>query len=620
MTDTDLLLAEGFDGRNEQQWRAAIDKVLKGGDFEKRLVSKTADGISLQPLYMQASAGSAVTSARGARPWEIAQRVDHPDPSVANKLALEDLEGGANSLVLIFEDSKSARGFGLPISNREVLAATLKDIALDMISLRLEAGASANQAAQDLAAIISDRGLTAETLNVHFALSPIASLMSNGGLTGDWTTTASDLAATISQLSNAGFKGPFITCDARPVSEAGGSEAQELAVAIASAVEYLRAQEANGIALDAAAKAISFTMPIDAGQFEGTAKLRALRKLWSRIQEATGLTPHPAHIHAETAWRMVTKRDAAVNMLRSTLATFTAGIAGADSLTVLPHSIALGLPDAFARRVARNTQNVLIEESNLWRVVDPSAGTGSVEALTDELCQSAWALFQDIEREGGIVESLTAGHVQARIAGVAADRAKRLASRREAITGTSEFPLLSEEKSSSILDIPSSTGRQTASLAFTIEPLQSARLAEPFEALRDAADAHAAKSGQRASVFLANLGALAEHTARATWIKNLLAVGGIDVITNEGFTQSGDVGHAFAQSGANIACICSSDTNYELLGEATAQALKSAGASHVILAGKPTAALETSGVNTFLHVGVDVLAELQDLHAKLGLD
>ena len=507
MTDTDLLLAEGFDGRNEQQWRAAIEKVLKGGDFEKRLVSKTADGISLQPLYMQASAGSAVTPARGARPWEITQRVDHQDPSVANKLALEDLEGGANSLVLVFEDIKSARGFGLPTGNREMLAATLKDVALDMISLRLEAGASGKQAAQDLAAITSDRGLPAETLNVHFALAPIASLMSEGGLAGDWASTASELAATISQLSTAGFKGPFISCDARPVSEAGGSEAQELAVAIASAVEYLRAQEANGIALDAAAKAISFTMPIDAGQFEGTAKLRALRKLWSRIQDATGLTPHPAHIHAETAWRMVTKRDAAVNMLRSTLATFTAGIAGADSLTVLPHSIALGLPDAFARRVARNTQNVLIEEANLWRIVDPSAGAGGIEALTDELCQSAWALFQEIEREGGIVESLKAGHIQSRIADTAADRGKRLASRREAITGTSEFPLLSEETTSSIFDVTASTGRQPESLAFTIEPLPSMRSAEPFEALRDASDAHAAKSGQRASGFSCQPGA-----------------------------------------------------------------------------------------------------------------
>lgn len=623
--ETDLPLAQGFAARDEAAWLQQIEKVLKGADFEKRLVSKTADGIKLQPLYMQAAAAAPLAgeeaTTRAGRPWQITQRVDHPDAAAANALALADLEHGASALSLVASDGYDARGFGLARLDATALDTLLADVALDMITLRLGPSFEDTARAGDVAALIERRGHAPRDVSVDFALAPLAQLAATGTLAKDWPETIDELAETIRDLTGCGFKGPFLAADARPVSEAGGSDAQELAFCLASAVAYLRALADRGIAAADAARQISFTLAIDAGQFEGIAKLRALRKLWARVSDASGLPIAPAHIHAETAWRMLTRRDAGVNMLRATLATFVAGIAGADSLTVLPHTQAHGLPDAFARRVARNTQNVLIEESNLWRVADPAAGAGATEELTQALCDEAWRLFQEIERAGGVVDSLAAGSLQETIGDVAARRRALIDKRAEPITGTSEFPYL-DEAPVKVLDAAATAPKPLAQPGLTVQGLTSSRLAEPFEALRDAAEAHTEKTGTRPAIFLANLGPVADHTARATWIKNLLAAGGIDLITNDGFTESGAVGNAFAQSGASVACICSNDANYETLGDAAAQALKTADAAHVLLAGKPgdhEKDLRAAGVDEFLYAGVDVRAALTALHGKLGV-
>ncbi len=622
---SDLPLAQGFTARDEAAWLQQIEKVLKGADFEKRLVSKTADGIKLQPLYRQAAAATPLAgeqaTGRAGRPWQITQRIDNPDPAAANAQALADLEHGASALILVASDGYDARGFGLARLDAADLDTLLADVALDMITLRLGPSFEGAARAGNVAALIERRGHAPGDVSVDFALAPLAQLAATGTLARDWPETADELAGTVRDLTARGFKGPFLSADARPASEAGGSDAQELAFALASAVAYLRALADRGIAPGDTVRQISFTLAIDAGQFEGIAKLRALRKLWARVLDASGLPLAPAKIHAETAWRMLTKRDAGVNMLRATLATFVAGIAGANSLTVLPHTQAHGLPDGFARRVARNTQNVLIEESNLWRVADPAAGAGATEELTQALCDEAWRLFQEIERAGGLLDSLAAGRLQETIGDVAARRRTLIDKRAVPITGTSEFPFL-DEAPVKVLDAAAAAPKPLAQPGLTVQALTSSRLAEPFEALRDAADAHAEKTGDRPAIFLANLGPVADHTARATWIKNLLAAGGIDVITNDGFTESGAIGGAFAQSGATVACICSNDANYEILGDAAAQALKTAGAAHVFLAGKPgdhEKDLRAAGVDAFLHAGVDVRAALTALHGTLGI-
>jgi methylmalonyl-CoA mutase len=264
-------------------------------------------------------------------------------------------------------------------------------------------------------------------------------------------------------------------------------------------------------------------------------------------------------------------------MLRTTMATAAAAMGGADAITVLPYSTPLGRPDAFARRIARNTQIVLMEESALGRVADPAGGSWFVEKLSDDLAAAAWKIFQEIEADGGIVAALASGRLQGMIAAAADARAKQIATGRQELTGVSAFPSLGDD---GVKAEPWPAAEPVASGGTVVEPLPQRRLGAPFEALRDRADC-AAAGGKPLRIFLANLGSLAEFNVRATWIKNYLAVGGIAAVDTGAFTASGDAAAAFAASGAEIACICSSDANYALLGEATAQALKSAGAREV---------------------------------------
>ncbi len=615
---SDLYLNGDFGQADDAQWRALVDKALKGADFERRLVSRTQDNIALQPLYQQAPTAQPITTAGSGQPWGIAQRIDHPDPEQANSLALQDLENGANQLVVVEPGSMRSAGYGLDISSSEALTQALANVSLDMIGLRVEPRDGGSASSSVVSKFVKASGHDAANLSINFGLDPLGCLMRTGASEADW---AGDLASTVSQLRADGFQCPLVNCDMRPVHEAGGSEAQELAAGLAMGVAYLRALSENGLSLDEARKCLSWTVAIDADQFLSIAKLRALRLLWARVEEASDLDQRPFDIHAETAWRMMSRRDPAVNMLRTTMATAAASIGGADSISVLPYTLPLGLPNAFGRRVARNTQTILMEESNLWRVADPAAGAGAYEAITDELCAAAWLEFQDIEREGGLAESFKAGGVQERIAKVRQHRDKQIATRKIALTGTSEFPNLAETDES-VLEVAPKAATSVAEGERIGDPLPSQRLAEPFEIMRDAADAAATKSGTRPAVFLANLGTLADHGGRATWTGNLLAAGGIAAIGNDGFTNSADVGDAFSESGATVACICGTDETYGELAEAVASLLKTAGAKSVLLAGKPgnaEAELRAAGVDMFLHVGVDVVAALNELHKTLDI-
>jgi methylmalonyl-CoA mutase len=337
-----------------------------------------------------------------------------------------------------------------------------------------------------------------------------------------------------------------------------------------------------------------------------------LRKLWSRIEEASALAPKPIFISAETAWRMMTRRDPNVNMLRMTMAVAAAGFGGADAITVLPHTAALGLPDGFARRVARNTQTILLEESNLFRVGDPAAGSGGIEALTFELCEAAWKLFQDIEAAGGLADALQSGFVQQKVAEARASRARNIAIRKDAITGVSEFPNVNEPKEAVLDDKPQSDQLQPSDCA---RALPRMRLAEPFEALRDTADAMT----ERPKIFIANLGKPVDFTARTTFARNFFEAGGIAAVPHENIHSPEDAMKSFKASGAKLACICSSDEVYAAQAEGVAKALQDAGA-HVYLAGRggeKEAAYKAAGISGFIYAGCDVIATLKEAHKQL---
>jgi methylmalonyl-CoA mutase len=605
----DLPLAAEFPPATREQWRKLVEDVLKGAPLETRLVTKTYDALAIEPLYGRRATAQPIASRAPAAPWSIMQRLDHPDAAAANAEALHDLENGANGLSVVFAGAVGAYRYGLP-ATEQAIARALDGIHFDAgIALDLDSGPQAQDVGRLLAALVRRRGVAPAATNVRFGFDPVGVAAIGSGNPVPRSDRVASFNAAISVLAAQGFRGPFAAADGRVIHNAGGSEAQELAYVLAVALEYLRALEAGGITLDAARSMIYFRLAADADQFLTIAKFRALRMLWARVEEACELTPVPPLVAGETAWRMMTRRDPYVNMLRATIAVVAAGFGGANAITVLPFTLALGLPDRFARRIARNTQLILLEESHLAKVTDPAAGAGSVEDLTEQLCRAAWSRFQEIERTGGAWAALEQGMIQSKVAAVRSQREGAVARRKDAITGTSDFPDLAEA-SVSVLDVPPLPPPPSA---WPFEPLPCIRLAEPFEQLREVSDRMLARTRARPKVFVANLGTPADFTARATFAKNFFAAGGIETADYDGFATRDEMIGAFKASGAKLACLCSSDGVYAREAAAAAQALCRAGAS-VWLAGRPAALereLTQAGVCDFIFDGCDALAALR---------
>jgi methylmalonyl-CoA mutase len=418
---------------------------------------------------------------------------------------------------------------------------------------------------------------------------------------------------------DAGFTNSLALADGRAAHEAGAGEAQELAFVLATGIAYMRALERHGLSLNQARQVLSFLLVADADELLTIAKFRAMRRLWARVEAALGLPARPIRLAAETAWRMMTRRDPYTNMLRVTVAAFSASVGGADSISILPFTAAIGLPDAFARRVARNLHHVLAEEAHLWRVADPAAGSGALDGTTEELAELGWRLFQQIEAEGGIVESLNQGKLQTQIREARLKCEREIGHRIAAITGVSEFALLSEHPVA-VLSPAQEPAAQPPNLASTCEPLPSLRLAEPFERLRDRSDAALAKSGHRPCAFLANLGGATSFALRRSFAKSFFEGGGIKTIDNEAPSTMIGIVEAFRRSGARIACLCSTDDVYAQQGAEAASALKEAGVVRLGVAGRPEKLADPFGkvaVDFFAFAGCDALSILNRLYKDI---
>jgi methylmalonyl-CoA mutase len=609
-----------FEPPTREAWLALVAKVLKGGDFARRLASRTADGVEVQPLYTCADAvpAAAVTARTAYFPggWDIRQRHAEPDPKATNGAILEDLAGGATSLLLqIAAPGQAGLGYG-----KEALSAALEGVFLNACGIALDAGENTMDAAGSLIEIWRAANVNENQRRGAFNYDPLGVLARTGTLyypAGRSCEIAAKFANDCRTMTNI----TALLADGRPYHEAGAGEAQELAAMLATLVAYLRACETAGLRPRAAFAKVGLGLAADADLFLTIAKLRAARRLAARVAEACGASHavDKLHIAATTSQRMMARRDPWVNLLRTTIACAGAAFGGADAITVLPYTWAMGKPDAFARRIARNTHLVLQAESALGRVADPGHGAWFIESMTEELAKSAWGLFREIEAKGGMGPALESGFIQAEIAKVAAARANDIAAGRLELTGVSAFPQLAED---GIKVEPHPLPEPVVKGGTSVAPLHPRCLAEPYERLRDASDAHLARTGRRPRVFLASLGDLAVHSARSTWAKNFLAAGGIEVIAGDGHHNSADVGKAFADSGAAIACICSSDQVYAELAEATAGVLKAAGAEQVLLAGRPSeqeAALKAAGVDAFIFAGGDAIATLTGLQAALGV-
>ena len=628
---TELAMMEGFSAPERAEWLALVEKTLKGADFERRLVARTADDLRILPVYTRADAPAGVVDQRpGSAPymrgttavtmgpaWDIRQIYAEPEPAAANAAILDDLANGVSSLKLVIAGPRRSGLAGDTAS----LGAALKGVMLDVCPISLEAGENVATAAASLAELWRAAGIADRARLGAFNADPLGTLAATGSLTRPLDTALAEAAG----LAKSALGAPHLTAlvaDGHPYHAAGASEAQELAAVLATLAAYLRALEANGIAPAEALPKIAINLAVDADQILGLAKLRAARRLVWQIADACGAADAVSHMTftAETSLRMMAKRDPWVNMLRTTIACATAAMSGAQAITVLPLTWAIGRPDAFARRMARNTHLVLQEESGLGRVVDPAGGSFAIETLTAETAAAAWKLFQEIEASGGMAAALASGHVQDAITKVAQARRKQLATGRLEMTGVSAFPKLGDDgvKAAPWPDVPP----RAQGGAVVVKPLVATRLAEPFEKLRDAAEAYAARTGEEPKVFLTCLGDLSAYGARATWITNFLAAGGITAVQSAPVSKAEDAAAAFKASGAAVACLCAADAAYTDLGVASASALKAAGAQRLYLAGRPKdleSALTAAGVDGFIFAGGDALVTLAELHKVLEL-
>ncbi len=638
----EISLMEGFPRPERETWQRAVEERLKTGIA--RLVSSTDDDLPIAPLYTRADqprepdfAGfpGHAPKLRGNRADERGcrnmPRLDAPDPTEARADALTALESGADGLVVVIDDGRpegqGAEGIVLPLADDalgEALEALLADVRLDWAPVVLEAGLAGERVAGAVLQLCRRRGQH-PAAGSSLGLDPLA-IAARVGEKG-----SENLRSTLSwarEMVLADAQGPAVLrLSGRVWHDAGASEAQELAILCAGLVEALRTGEALGIAPEELARRTDLHLMVDADFLLSIAKLRAARALVHRIVEAAGLTAGLRGLTTETAPRMFTRYDPWTNILRATLATQAALIGGAAAVTVRPHTDALGFADTHARRIARNIPLIMMEESALRQTMDAAGGSYALERLTRELAERAWELFQRIERMGGLATAVASGQIGEMIGEAAQRRRDEIATRRRPITGVSEYPHL-DERLPAPPDGPSrSTLRAAAGVADPAPDarwlFRPARLAADFEAYRALSDRLLTTQGNRPRIFLANIGPIARHTARATFAANAFAAGGIAPVTNGGFPDAGEMAKAFRASGTQLAVVCGHDADYETQAAAFAAALKEAGATCVWLAGRPNPEqAETwrqAGVDRFVGRGCHMLREYDAALAALGI-
>lgn len=605
------------------QWRTAVGGVLAKSsrrdvadlpvEPERLLDSQTYEGFAIRPLYTSLDAlpepslpgqwpyvrgGDALRDVKSG--WKVVESfpvVAGTAVGTINGAVLVALTEGASALAL-----RVGGADGIPTGELDRL---LDGVFLDLVPVIFEpdTGADVAATADAVLSLLEDLDEDQRSrLSIDLGADPLTAPLSGKSHTAD----EADLPATVAKLT--GYAGGVraITVDGPAFHNLGASAAWELAGSVAAAVAYLRMLGSDGMATPDALQQISFRYAADDDQFMTIAKLRAARQLWARVAEVAGAAEAgAARIHAVTSLPMMTQRDPWVNMLRTTLAAFSAGVGGADTVQVHPFDAAIpdgleGTSRSFTRRIARNTQLLLLEESHIGQVLDPAGGSWFVEDLTAQLAEQAWAHFQDIEARGGFVAARD--YIAAQIAEVAARRSDDIAHRRTAITGVNEFPNLDEKP----LPQPSSVS--------TI-----ARYAAGFEALRDRSDAFLAATGARPKVLLLPLGPLAEHNIRTTFVSNLLASGGIEAV-NPGTVDADAIAGAVADAGApTVVVLCGTDTRYGAEASGAVAAAHAAGVRQVLLAGPEKAVAEAdSKPDGYLTAKINAVEALSNLLTGLG--
>jgi len=625
------------------EWEARITDDLKGADYQKKLVWKTAEGFEVKPYYRDEDIKDLgfIDTVPGEYPfvrgnqtasnnWQIRQDIETNDATEANFLAVDAIKRGATGIGVVAED----------LATEKDVEELLKGISPSEVAIHFGAASSYPSLIKVVAAFAKNKKLPLDKLNGSFDFDPISYLLLNGDF---WKSERSDMTEVATMIKLGKELMPsmkVINVNGHYFNSAGATMVQELGLALASGAEYLTLATNAGIIADDVTPRMMFSFGVGSNYFMEIARLRAARLLWAKIVEQyqpQSETSMQMWIHCNTSAWNKTLYDPYVNLLRTTTEAMSAIIGGVQSLSILPFDTFYKDPDEFSIRLARNQQIILKEEVYLDKVADPSAGSYYIENLTQLIAEAAWKVFLQIEEKGGMIEAVKAGFVQELVEKSAGQRLEDIANRRIIQLGTNQYPNLAEQMLEKIHFAEEDEMMEEELYADEDtevdeedddEPTKYKKLvlfggSDAFDQLRLATEQHVAEGNKKPSVFLFNIGNLAMRKARAMFTTNFFGCAGYEIKDNNGFNTVDEGIQAALASKAEIVVICSSDDDYAALGPEICQKLKAANKELIlVIAGYPKEILDMlqkAGVDEFIHVRSNLLDTLESFQEKLGI-
>lgn len=611
-----------------QEWEAKIFEDLKGADYDKKLIWRTEEGFSVKPYYryedleqlkwlegMPGRYPFTMEAHTGNNTWLIRQDIEITDPASANEQAIDAISRGATAIGFDTSKIHSASDFELLFNN----------IDLSKVTIHLHSAASYPKLLDYLAEDLKTSNFDSTQLKGSLDFDPISYALLYGRFYESPEKNMAEAKALINR-ANAEFPGlRVLSVNGSYFHNSGATAIQELAFSLASANEYLVALSSKGLDAIKIAPHIQFSFSIGSSYFIEIARLRAARLLWQHIVKKYQPDSNDAakmFIHSSaSAWNK-TIYDPYVNILRSTTEAMSAAIGGTDSMSIDPFDIFYKEPDEFSKRISRNQQIILKEESYLDKVVDPSAGSYYIENLTASIANAAWALFLNVEDKGGMIEAIHASYVQDEVEKAAAQKQAEIALRHTIVLGTNHHPNPGEFMLNKI-QVESLTNETEENPPTPIKKLNLHRLSDAFEDLRLDTEMHIDAGNKRPVVFMLTMGNLAMRKARAAFSSNFFGCAGYRIIDNSGFATTDEAIKAALASEAEIVVVCSSDEEYAEVVPAIVKGLKGAKPSiNLLVAGSPKDIMEqlkASGVDDFVHLRTNLLDFLSKMNIKLGI-
>ena len=622
-----------FPAPDLSEWQALVEKALKGQSFEETLIHRTYDDIEIEPLYSptvgnigtdklvasDAPWTRGLASSTQEQGWKIHQM--HAAPSIEQTKTdiAEDIEGGVDGIHLQLAVPGQ---FGVPAKSLENFKSLLDRDMGSVSSISIDAGSEFSPVAEALISLWSNESSGGSPLVCNLNADPLGSLVRQGSLPYNFDQAGQQLGTLCKRVSDDDLPFSVLAADGRPYHNAGASDAQELAAILKTLVTYLRWVETHDVSPEQALALTSIKVSVDSDFFSSICKLRALRQLIWNLAGACGCEDivQKTRIAAFSSERMLSRYDSHTNMLRLTSACASAAIGGADTILLLPFSWAEGQTTSFTRRMARNTQIILREESGLGRVADSPGGSGYVTHLTQALAEKSWALFQQLEKEGSMEAILQNGDFQESIRNTANRRLDNLAKLTDELTGVNAFPNLESHPQEVIQKHP--PGDDELDAAVTAEPLPLRRLAEPFETIRDYVEEEHRASGRRPHVLALVLDKDKFTSDRVGFGKSIFAIAGLDLESIEGPLSENESSGSLPEINNSVACIIGNDKSLDSQGVEQARLLKQAGAARILMIARPgdnITGFRDAGVDGFLYRGSNILEELSLIVEALGL-